>query len=128
MSLQKTLQVLVVDDTSVSRGLICMSLEEIGIKNVDICKSGDEAYDHAVRRGAHLIISDQNMPGMTGIQLLERLRTHKATARVGFILISGSMTQALLDDARRWGLNNFLTKPFSTAKLKACIETVTGPL
>ncbi|WP_102109294.1 response regulator [Oceaniglobus roseus] len=128
MSLRDTLQVLVVDDTSVSRGLVCMSLEEIGIKNVDFCKSGDEAFDIATRRGVHVVISDQNMPGLTGIQLLEKLRMQKATSRIGFILISGSMNQQLLDSARKWGLNNFLSKPFDTPKLKTCLETVTGPL
>lgn len=128
MSLRNSLHVLVVDDTSVSRGLICMSLDEIGIKNVHICRSGDEALDFATRRGAHLVISDQNMPGLSGIELLEKLRMHKATSRIGFILVSGSMTQDLLISARKFGLNNFLAKPFDTARLKACVETVTGPL
>jgi len=128
MSLRNSLKVLVVDDTSVSRGLICNSLEELGIKNVDFCSRGDTALDIATQRGIHLVISDHNMPGMTGIQLLEKLRTQKATSRIGFILVSGSMTQALLNDARKWGVNNFLPKPFDTPKLKACLETVTGPL
>lgn len=119
---------MVVDDTSVSRGLICMALDEIGIKNVHICRSGEEAYDFATRHGAHLVISDQNMPGLTGIQLLEKLRAQKATARIGFVLVSGSMTQSLLADARKFGLNNYLTKPFDTPKVRACLEAVTGPL
>ena len=128
MSLRDNRKILVVDDTSVSRGLICMSLDEIGVKNYDSCKSGIEAYDIAVRQGAHIVISDQNMPGMTGVQLLEKLRMQKSTSRIGFILISGSMDQPLLDAANKWGLNNFLPKPFDTVKLKNCIETVTGPL
>lgn len=128
MSLCNSLKVLVVDDTSVSRGLICMSLDEIGIKNVDFCNSGTQAFDIATRHGVHIVISDQNMPGMTGIELLEKLRLQKATQRIGFILISGSMNQGLLDDARKWGLNNFMSKPFDTRKLRTCLETVTGPL
>ena len=128
MPLRDSIKILVVDDTSVSRGLICMSLDEIGIKNVDIRKSGEEALDFAIRQGAHVVISDQNMPGMTGIQLLERLRMHKATSRIGFILISGSMTQDMLNAAQKLGLNNFLQKPFDTRSLKTCLEKVTGPL
>ncbi|PZX11352.1 two-component system chemotaxis response regulator CheY [Palleronia aestuarii] len=128
MSLKNTLKVLVVDDTSVSRGLVCMSLEEIGLKNVDFCSSGEKAFDIATRQGVHIILCDQNMPGMSGIQLLEKLRMQRATSRVGFILISGSLSKPLLDEARKWGLNNFLAKPFSTAQLKACLQTVTGPL
>jgi len=128
MSLKNSLKVLVVDDTSVSRGLVCMSLEEIGFKNVNFCNSGEKAFDIATRQGAHIILCDQNMPGMSGIDLLKKLRMQKATSRVGFILISGSMTKPLLEEARKWGLNNFMSKPFNTAKLKACLQTVTGPL
>ena len=128
MSLRNSLHVLVVDDTSVSRGLICMALDEIGISNVHISKSGEEAYEFATRQGAHIVISDNHMPGMSGIQLLEKLRQQKTTARIGFILISGSMTQDLLTSAQKFGLNNFLPKPFNTAGLKACLEKVTGPL
>ncbi len=128
MSLKNSLKVLVVDDTSVSRGLVCMSLEEIGFKNVDHCSSGEKAFDIATRQGVHIILCDQNMPGMSGLQLLQKLRTQKSTSRVGFILISGSMTKPLLDEARKWGLNNFIPKPFNTAKLKSVLQTVTGPL
>lgn len=128
MSLKSTLKVLVVDDTSVSRSLICMALDEIGIKNVLICDSAPKAFDMAALQGAHLVISDFNMPGMSGIELLEKLRMNKSTSRIGFILISGSMTKEILASAQKFGLNNFLTKPFDTRKIKACIEQVTGPL
>ena len=68
------------------------------------------------------------MPGMTGLDLLGNLRMQKSTANVGFILVSGSMNQEILGRAQKLGLNNFLSKPFDTMKLKKCLETVTGPL
>ncbi|SFS57548.1 two-component system, chemotaxis family, response regulator CheY [Sulfitobacter marinus] len=128
MSLRETVKVLVADDTSVSRGLICNALYEIGITNVDVCNSGDAAFVKATREGFHLIISDQNMPGMSGLELLANLRSQKTTSRIGFILISGSMTREILAAAQKWGLNNFLTKPFDTPKMKSCVETVIGRL
>lgn len=128
MSMRATLKILVVDDTSVSRGLITNALDEIGFANVDVCNAGDVAFNKASREGYHLVISDQHMPGMTGLELLANLRSQKATQRIGFILISGSMTKDILENAKKWGLNNFLPKPFDTPKMKACLETVTGPL
>ena len=128
MSMLDSLQVLVVDDTTVSRGLLCQSLEEIGIRHVDFCRTGDEALAIVNRRGVHLVISDQNMPGLTGTQLLEKLRMQKSTAKIGFILVSGSITQQVLSDAQKWGANNILSKPFDTPKMKKCLEKVTGPL
>ncbi|WP_165351996.1 response regulator [Salipiger sp. IMCC34102] len=127
MSIKTSLKLLVVDDTSVSRGLVCMSLDEIGFKNVDFCSSGEQAFDIATRQGVHIILCDQNMPGMSGLDLLKKLRMQKSTSRVGFILISGSLTKPLLEEARKWELNNFMPKPFNTAQLKSCLQTVTGP-
>lgn len=106
MLLRETVKILVADDTSVSRGLICNALDEIGIANVDVCNSGDIAFDKATREGFHLVISDQHMPGMTGLQLLANLRAQKLTSRIGFILVSGSMTKEILAEAQKWGLKN----------------------
>ena len=110
MSLRNTLKILVVDDTSVSRGLLCNSLEDIGMRNVDFCVSGDVAFQRVSREGFHIVISDHHMPGMTGLDLLGNLRMQKSTANVGFILVSGSMNQEILGRAQKLGLNNFLSK------------------
>ncbi|SFG14438.1 two-component system, chemotaxis family, response regulator CheY [Palleronia marisminoris] len=126
MSVKDTISILVVDDTSVSRGLITSSLEEIGFKKIDFAKDGESALDHALRKGCHLVISDQNMPGMSGLELLAKLRGHKTTAKVGFILVSGKLDQNLIDDARRHGANNVLAKPFDTPKLRACLKPMLG--
>ncbi|MCA2014021.1 response regulator [Pararhodobacter sp. CCB-MM2] len=128
MALKDVLKVMIVDDMSVSRGLMTQSLEEIGIKNIDFQVSGAEALSRLAVNPAHLIISDYNMPGMSGLDLLEKVRTNKATAKVGFILITGSPSQELLDRGIKLGLNNLIKKPFTTASLKASIEAVVGKL
>ena len=76
----------------------------------------------------HMVISDYNMPGMDGLQLLQTLRGTPQTARTGFILITGTTDAAVLDKGKQLGMNNFLKKPFSPTALKACIERVVGPL
>ena len=128
MALKDLLKVMIVDDMSVSRGLMMQSLEEIGIKNIDFQTSGAEAVNRLGVNPAHLIISDYNMPGMSGLDLLERVRMNKATSKVGFILITGSPSQELLDRGIKLGLNNLIKKPFTTASLKASIEAVVGKL
>ena len=128
MALKDLLKVMIVDDMSVSRGLMMQSLEEIGIKNIDFQTSGAEAVNRLGVNPAHLIISDYNMPGMSGLDLLERVRMNKATSKVGFILITGSPSQELLDRGIKLGLNNLIKKPFTTASLIASIEAVVGKL
>ncbi|MGB3456068.1 MAG: response regulator [Litorimonas sp.] len=126
MSLKDTLAVLVVDDMSTSRGLILQALTEIGIKNTQWEKGGDDAFRSLQTRPVHLIISDQNMPGMTGLQLLHAVRSNPQTARTGFVLVTGSPDPRILQQGMQLGLNNFLKKPFSTPQMKACIEKVIG--
>lgn len=128
MSLRDHLKVMVVDDMSVSRGLMQQALDQIGVKNIDFCNSGDEALKSLVGRPAQLVISDYNMPGMDGLTLLKRLRENRQTSRIGFILVTGSQDSNLVSQGRQFGLNNFLKKPFTAQSVKACIEQVTGPL
>ena len=76
----------------------------------------------------HLVISDYNMPGLDGLQLLKALRENKSTARIGFILVSGRLDEGIVTNGRKLGMNNFIAKPFNTAQMRKCIEAVVGPL
>lgn len=119
---------MVVDDMSTSRGLIIQPLEKIGVKNLDFRKDGKSALDSLMRNPVHLVISDYNMPGMDGLELLKNLRQCKSTSKVGFILVTGSADKDLINKARQYGINNFLKKPFTPQSLQACIEAVIGKL
>lgn len=126
MSLKEKLKVMIVDDMSVSRGLLFQALEEIGMKNILSSKSGEEAFGLLTRSPAHLVISDYNMPGMSGLDLLEKLRRNSGTAKMGFMLVTGTPTPEVLERGRKLGLNNLVRKPFTSDSLKASIEAVVG--
>lgn len=128
MALKNSLSVIVVDDMSTSRGLIIMALEELGIQKIDYRTDGATALASLAANPAHLVISDYNMPGMDGLQLLKALRENRMTQRIGFILVSGRITPEILATGRQLGMNNYIAKPFSTAQLRSCIQAVVGPL
>lgn len=128
MSLKKQIRIMVVDDMSVSRGLLEQALEEIGIAHLSYAADGEGALRTLSAQPVHLIISDYNMPKMDGLQLLERLRQHPATQKIGFILVTGSENADVLKKGQALGMNNYLKKPFDSSSLRACIERVTGPL
>lgn len=128
MSLKDQLKILVVDDTSTSRGLISQALETIGIGKVGYADDGGSALKHVQAAPVHLVISDFNMPGMNGLDLLKALRTTPATRSVGFILITGKATKELIDTGRSLGMNNFLKKPFTQQEFRSCLEAVVGRL
>ena len=128
MPFMKHLQILVVDDTSVSRALICGALDEIGIMNHRVAHDGVIGLKAMMAQPAHLVISDYNMPNLDGLGLLKALREYAPTSKTGFILVTGKGEKTLIDQGKRLGMNNFLAKPFTTPGLRTCIEAVVGKL
>lgn len=128
MSIKSQLKVLVVDDMATSRRLITAALEEIGIVDVTWEASGRDAIAYLAKNPVHLIISDYNMPNGSGIDLLRAVREHPPIANTGFIIVTGSPDERILQAGTVLRLNNFIKKPFSTLQIKQCIERVVGPL
>lgn len=128
MSLKEKIRIMVVDDMTVSRGLLTMGLEKIGIKNVVPVDHAQKALKALETTPVHLVLSDYNMPDMDGLDFLLALRKNQKTQRLGFIMVSGSFNQNIVDLGKRLGMNNFLKKPFNEASLKQCVESVTGAL
>ncbi len=128
MALRDQLRIMVVDDMSTSRGLITQALDTMGIRQVGYASDGPGALDAIGKSPVHLVISDFNMPGMDGLQLLHALRSDARTKGIGFILITGRADKQIIDNGRRLGMNNFLKKPFTPQELRTCIEAVVGRL
>ena len=128
MSLKENLRIMIVDDMSVSRALIAQSLDEIGIKHYATENDAKVALGKLAANPVHLVISDMNMPGMSGLQLLRALRSAKTTQRIGFILITGTPSQEILREGQQLGLNNLIRKPFTSATVRTAIESVVGKL
>ncbi|MCE8000900.1 MAG: response regulator [Rhodobiaceae bacterium] len=126
MSLKDSLRVMVVDDMSVSRGLLTQALEDIGIWKIETQNSGEGALAFLAKSPVHLVLCDYNMPGMNGLQLLHGLRSNAATQKIGFILVTGSPNDQIIAQGRQLGLNNLVKKPFTNATLKQAIEVVVG--
>ena len=128
MSLRDQLRIMVVDDMSTSRGLITQALDELGIRQVESAADGASALQRTAVWPVHLVISDMNMPGMNGLQLLHALRTNAKTRQVGFLLITGKADRQIIETGQKLGVNNFLPKPFQPKDLVQAIEAITGRL
>ncbi len=128
MSILQSLKVMIVDDTSTSRALIRDGLEELGIKNITPANDGEQALKIMMSTPCHIVISDFNMPKLDGLQLLKAIRTYQPTSRVPFILLTGRSDKEILEQGKKLGLNNYLTKPFQKQDLRKAIEAIVGRL
>jgi len=128
VSKKDKLRVMVVDDMSTSRSLIYDCFDKLGIKNVMAAKNGADALKSLQKSPVHLVVSDYNMPEMDGLQLLKAIREHPKLGKIGFILVSGSPDQTLVDRGTALGMNNYLKKPFDPKDLLKCVRAVFGPL
>lgn len=128
MALRDQLRVMVVDDMSTSRGLITQALDGFGVRQIESSADGPSALEKLAAWPVHLVISDMNMPGMNGLELLQALRKTPATHKVGFLLITGKADRQIIETGQKLGMNNFLPKPFQPADLRAAIEAIVGRL
>lgn len=128
MSLAEQLKVLIVDDTTTSRMLIRDGLQEIGIKNISFASDGEQGLKHVMSTQTHLVISDFNMPKLDGLGLLRAIRQNGPTQKTPFIMLTGKGDKELVQKAISFGINNYLTKPFTVPALKTALEAVVGKL
>lgn len=126
MSLKDSIRIMVVDDMSISRALITQSLEEIGVQHIGIESDPKAALGKLAAQPVHLVISDMNMPGMDGLQLLSTLRQSPRTAKVGFLLITGRANNEIISEGKRLGMNNLVAKPFENKDLLRAVEAIVG--
>lgn len=118
----------VVDDQMTIRSLVRTALQQIGITDVREYPSGIEAIQNLKSQPANLVISDFNMPGMDGLELLRAIRADARFKSVAFFLLSGRADKELVQRAVQFGANNYVVKPFTAATLKQKIEQVFGAL
>lgn len=128
MPAAEAIKVLVVDDQLTMRALIRSALQEIGFKDIADAGDGEEGFKSLLQRPAHLVISDFNMPKLDGLGFLRAVRAHDATKKAAFIMLTGRADKDLVQRAMQFGVNNYITKPFSPASLRQKIQEVFGPL
>lgn len=121
----KTLKVLVVDDQQSMRGLARQCLKRCGIVNVALAASGDDALKQMQSARFDVVISDLNMPGMSGTDLAKEVKGHPVLGQVKFLLATSEMFR---DQVEPELVDQFVAKPFSVADLKDALSEVLGGL
>ncbi|BBC81836.1 chemotaxis protein CheY [Acetobacter orientalis] len=122
------IRALIVDDQASIRQVLANSMAEIGFTNIAQRKDGKEALEYLEQNPTHLVISDFNMPVMDGLALLRAVRSNPKIQKVAFIILTSEASKDLVQEAVKAGVNNFLAKPYTVAKLREVLEKVFGPI
>lgn len=122
------MRVLVVDDYATMRRIIRNLLTQIGITYVEEASDGISALQRLRESKYNLVISDENMEPMTGLQLLKEIRNDSELQGTLFIMVTAESSTGNVIAAKQAGVSNYLVKPFNAETLKKKIESVWGPI
>jgi two-component system chemotaxis response regulator CheY len=124
MPAARSLAVLVVDDQQTMRGMARQCLKQIGVLDVALAASGDAALEQMMAKKFDVVISDLNMPGLSGTELAQKIKAHPVLRSVPVFLATSEAFRDRAGDA----IDHFVAKPFLVADLKQALETHLGPL
>lgn len=114
----KETKFLVVDDMKTVRKLLSMALKENGFSNISEATNGVEAWNLLNSEGNfEVIISDWNMPEMTGLDLLKKVRETPNFAKLPFIMLTAESESQQVIAAAQAKVTNYVVKPFTTAQI-----------
>ena len=126
MSVDKNMNVLIVDDYKTMLRIIENLLKQIGFKNIHQATDGGMALKVLREMPMGLVISDWNMQPMTGLQLLKEVRADEKLKATPFIMITAESKTENVVAAKEAGVNNYIVKPFNAETLKQKISAVLG--
>ncbi len=124
MALDQNMKVLVVDDFPTMRRIIKNLLKEIGYENVDEAEDGTDAFDKLKGGGFDFVVSDWNMPNMTGLDLLKAVRAEASVKDTPFLMVTAEAAKENIVSAVEAGVNNYIVKPFTAAVLREKIDKI----
>ena len=120
------IKVLVVDDFSTMRKIIKNNLKGMGFNNILEAENGQKALEELKKESVGLIISDWNMPVMTGIELLKVVRGDAGLKSIPFIMVTAEGQKDNVMEAAKAGVSNYVVKPFTPDTFSEKLQKVLG--
>lgn len=116
------MKILIVDDFSTMRRIVKNLLKDLGFLDVQEADDGKTALPMLQEHKFDLLITDWNMPGMTGIELLKAVRADPNLAALPVLLVTAEAKKEQIVEAAQAGVNGYIVKPFTAAILKEKLE------
>lgn len=120
----KNMKFLVVDDFSTMRRIVRNLLKELGFTNVDEAEDGVVALSKLRGGNFQFVVSDWNMPNMTGIDLLKAIRADAELKHLPVMMVTAEAKKENIIQAAQAGANGYVVKPFTAATLEEKLNKI----
>ncbi len=124
----RDIKVLVVDDMATMRRIIKSLLDQLGFKNIDEAEDGAVALQKLKSGSYDLVITDWNMPNMTGLELVQEIRKDPQLKDIPVLMVTAEAKKENVIAAIKAGVNNYIVKPFTAETLKEKLEKIYAAL
>jgi two-component system chemotaxis response regulator CheY len=118
------LRFLIVDDFSTMRRIMKKFLNDLGYTDVTEAEDGATALKILKQGNIDFLVTDWNMPGMAGIELLKAARADPSLANLRVLMVTAEDKRQQIVEAIHAGVNGYLVKPFTAEALKERIDQV----
>ncbi|WP_132702166.1 chemotaxis response regulator CheY [Reinekea marinisedimentorum] len=122
--MDKNMKILVVDDFSTMRRIVKNLLRDLGFTNTHEADDGTTAWPMLQSGDFDFVVTDWNMPGMTGIELLQKIRADERLKGIPVLMVTAEAKRDQIVAAAQAGVNGYVVKPFTAAALKEKIEKI----
>jgi len=124
VTLDKNMKILIVDDFSTMRRIIKNLLRDLGFTNTQEADDGQTALPMLKSGDFDFLVTDWNMPGMSGIELLREVRADERLSSLPVLMVTAEAKRDQIVEAAQSGVNGYVVKPFTAQALKEKIEKI----
>jgi len=124
MAVNQSIKILVVDDFSTMRRIVRNILKQLGFANIEEAEDGDVALEKLKDGAFDFVITDWNMPNMTGLDLLKSIRAEAKLKDTPVLIVTAEAEKENVVQAAQAGVNDYIVKPFTADVLQKKIDRI----
>src|SRR5471032_630213 len=124
----KNMKILVVDDFPTMRRIIRNLLKELGFSNVEEAEDGVDGLDKLRGGDFQFVVSDWNMPNMTGIDMLKQIRADEQLKHLPVLMVTAEAKKENIIAAAQAGASGYVVKPFTAVTLDEKLKKIFATL
>ena len=122
--MDKNMKILIVDDFSTMRRIIKNLLRDLGFNDTTEADDGQTALPMLQTGKYDFLVTDWNMPGMDGLELLKTVRADEKLSSLPVLMVTAEAKREQIVEAAQAGVNGYVVKPFTAVTLKEKIEKI----